>query len=306
MASHWPWFDLHADNCSSSISWDHPDHPRVCCVVGGGSLGINGTAVEAEGAGLATGIGIIVGLMSSIFINLGQNLQAIGAKEPGADTEPCSSRTWIKGVWSGLDFRTVWLMLCYDGRPSAANPEVRGSTPVPTGLTLFICGSIGNMVAMAFASATILVPLESSQFVTNVFFSKFINETHVSGRQWLGTWLAVLGTVFTCVFGPNDDRCFNIDMMISFWTAPGWIIYVIFTFSLSGLGWLMYGKLLAASKTEHPPQIAEVGCWRSLRSSFRLLPTPSDSFRLFCFLLMRRWGCRRSSPCRRRSSAARR
>jgi len=112
---------------------------------------------------------------------------------------------------------------------------------------------------MAFASATILVPLESSQFVTNVFFSKFINETHVSGRQWLGTWLAVLGTVFTCVFGPNDDRCFNIDMMISFWTAPGWIIYVIFTFSLSGLGWLMYGKLLAASKTEHPPQIAEVG-----------------------------------------------
>lgn len=116
------FFDLHLDNCSLNDAsiWAHPDHPRVCC--------------GADGSGLMTGIGVFVGLTSSILINLGQNIQAIGGKElvqmekqTGQKAKECESQTWVKG------------------------------------LTLFITGSIGNMVAMAFASATILVPLESSQ-----------------------------------------------------------------------------------------------------------------------------------------------
>jgi len=152
-------------------------------------------------------IGIMIGLLSSIGINLGQNIQAIGAKEPGADEKPCSSKKWVMG------------------------------------LSIFITGSIGNMVAMAFASATILVPLESSQFVTNIFFSKVVNKAVITRRQWAGTIIAVLGTVLTCVFGPNDARCFTIEKLKGFWVNPAWIAYILISFGASGAGWLAYHRL---------------------------------------------------------------
>ena len=87
----------------------------------------NATVCDVEGSGSTVAVGIFIGLVSSIGINMGQNLQAIGMRAPGAQENPLWSRTWV------------------------------------IGLTVFVVGSIGNMVAMAFASASILVPLESSQ-----------------------------------------------------------------------------------------------------------------------------------------------
>ena len=106
---------LHKDNCTSDLE-----------VMVDGVLKYHEVCCEAEGDSLVV-LGIVIGLLSSVAINVGQNIQALGAKEPGADKNPCSSRKWI------------------------------------IGLTIFVTGSMGNMVAMAFASATILVPLESSQ-----------------------------------------------------------------------------------------------------------------------------------------------
>ena len=75
------------------------------------------TVCDSEGSGSAVVVGIMIGLISSIGINLGQNIQSIGMKQPGAAEKPCTSKTWV------------------------------------IGLTVFVIGSLGNMVAMAFASA---------------------------------------------------------------------------------------------------------------------------------------------------------
>jgi len=169
----------------------------------------NGTLLCDVGdeAGALVVIGIAIGLASSIAINVGQNIQALGAKALGKGQQPCASRTWVLG------------------------------------LALFIIGSIGNMLAMAFASATILVPLESSQFVTNILFSKLINKAGTTWRQWLGTWIAVFGTVLTCVFGPNDARCFTLGQLETFWSQAEWIGFLIGSAVLSALGWLAYWRL---------------------------------------------------------------
>jgi len=173
--------------------------------------GNNATYVQCDtkGGSSLVALGITIGLISSVLINLGQNLQSIGGKEPGADENPCSSRTWA------------------------------------TGMTIFAIGAIGNMVAMAFASATILVPLESSQFVTNICFSMLVNKVEITSRQWFGTALSVAGTVLICVFGPNDQRCFTLRDFRMFWANPTWIAWVLCTFSLSAVGWWFYHKLLA-------------------------------------------------------------
>ena len=113
-------------------------------------------------------IGIAIALAASVGINLGQNLQALGLQSsPAAAKNPCSSKIWV------------------------------------VGLVIFITGSLLNFAAFSFAAASVVVPIEAVQFVTNVLFSKFVNKAVVTRRQWLGTSLAVLGTVFTCVFGPN-------------------------------------------------------------------------------------------------------
>lgn len=175
---------------------------------------------DAEGTGDLVVLGIFIGLIASVGINIGQNLQSLGMKACG-QSKPHTNRTWV------------------------------------VGLTIFIVASIGNMVAMAFASASILVPLESSQFVTNVFFSKCVNKAVVTRRQWLGTTLAVLGTVFTCVFGPNDARCFTVADMEAFWRQPAWLAYLFVTFFAATAGWAVYFPLARAMKSERPPAIGE-------------------------------------------------
>jgi uncharacterized membrane protein len=159
---------------------------------------------DTEGEGFLVVVGIMIGLGSSVILNLGQNLQALG-QQPGREN------------------KTTWGI----------------------GLTLFISGSLGNMVAMAFASASILVPLESSQFVTNIFFSKLVLKKEITLRQWSGTALAVAGTILTCVFGPNDARCFTIDEMISFWSNGLWITYLLVSISAAVLGWMVYYRMKA-------------------------------------------------------------
>jgi len=181
---------------------------------------------DTSGGGGMVILGIAIGLLSSIAINVGQNLQSIGGKMVGADKDPCSSKTWV------------------------------------IGLTIFAVGALGNMLAMAFASATILVPLESSQFVTNILFSKFVNKVAVTSRQMLGTTLAVVGTTLICAFGPNDQRCFTIDDFRLFWQSPLWIGWVVGTFALSAIGWIFYARLLATSTKQTssggtPPPWAE-------------------------------------------------
>ena len=118
--------------------------PHPCAVSFNASTGNStyGVSEEADGMGtMGVIIGVVMGLTSSIFINIGQNIQALGATETeDAKDHPCSNKTWRIGLY------------------------------------VFLFGSIGNQVSFSFAPASVLVPLEAVQFVTNVIFSKFVNK----------------------------------------------------------------------------------------------------------------------------------
>jgi hypothetical protein len=74
------------------------------------------------------------GVLGSIGINIGQNIQATGLQKlpEFQRAKPCNSRQWV------------------------------------VGLSIFIAFSMLNFAALALAPASILTPLESIQFVTNV------------------------------------------------------------------------------------------------------------------------------------------
>ena len=138
-------------------------------------------------------IGVVMGVFGSIGINVGQNLQADGIQQlPGEQRE---SEQWRSPKWR-------------------------------LGMALFISFSILNFVALAFAPASVLVPLESIQFVTNVAYSSLVHKKTVPRRMGAGVGLACLGTVFTVVFGAPGGGCHSIAVLESSWATGSWWFYV--------------------------------------------------------------------------------
>ena len=116
-------------------------------------------------------LGVLMGLTGSVGINSGQNMQANALQASEAvRLKPTSSKAW------------------------------------KLGMTVFIIGSLINFAAFTFASASILVPLEAVQFVTNVVYARFINKQTITRRTYIGTALAIVGTVFAVRWQAHRTR----------------------------------------------------------------------------------------------------
>ena len=68
------------------------------------------------------------------------------------------------------------------------------------GTFVFVFGSLLTFGSFAFAPQSVLAPLEAVQFVSNVFFSKFILKQQITTKQVIGTILIILGCVAAILF----------------------------------------------------------------------------------------------------------
>jgi len=154
----------------------------------------NATACEPLPEGAAP-FGIALGSLASVGINIGQNMQADGIKAlPLAQQmTPYKSRVWIIGE------------------------------------TVFIACSIVNFAALALAPASVLVPLESIQFITNVAYSRIVHKARIPPRMIFGVLLAVVGTVLTVVFGAAGSGCHSLAELEWAWTSYLWWVYLTIT-----------------------------------------------------------------------------
>ena len=219
------------------------------------------TSCETDSDMTSVAIGIGMGVIGSILINIGQNFQAAGLQSsPRAKDNPCSSRVWVMG------------------------------------LTIFITGSLLNFGAFTFASASVLVPIEAIQFVVNVAFNKYVNKKPISCRMVAGVCLTVAGTVVCVVFGPSDARCFTLDDIAAFWTIPLWWAYVAVTIAIATAAYMTHESYARAVKsganprhqqyvmpvtyavssgTNQPPRRLPT-CLRNPRTHIGLPPAPHD------------------------------
>lgn len=165
----------------------------------------------------STVIGVLMGLVASVGINSGQNLQALGLSvSEEVRSRPYTSKTWCLGM------------------------------------AVFITGSMLNFAAFSFAASSILVPLEAVQFVTNVGFNKFVNKKVIPTRMLAGVALAVSGVALSVVFGSTDVRCFTIDELIDFWAVALWWIYLILTLVIAAAAYAVHRRYAAADKAQRP------------------------------------------------------
>jgi hypothetical protein len=144
-------------------------------------------------------VGIVLGSFASVGINIGQNMQADGIKLLPLEEQmmPWKSRVWVIGE------------------------------------SVFIGCSIVNFAALGLAPASVLVPLESIQFVTNVAYSRIVHKANVPPKMLLGVFLSVVGTVFTVVFGAAGDSCHTLEQLEWAWTSPIWWSYLAVTIGIA-------------------------------------------------------------------------
>jgi hypothetical protein len=164
-----------------------------------------------------------MGVVGSMGINVGQNIQARGLEFLEAEQRAMP--------WRSVQWR--W------------------------GLCLFISFSILNFAALAFAPASILTPLESIQFVTNIVWNRFVNKRHVGRRMIFGVSLAMVGTVVSVTFGAAGSPCRSLRQLEACWLSSAWLVYLAGTFLIAALAQSFHAVCTRQWRaTPAPPRIA--------------------------------------------------
>ena len=153
-------------------------------------------------------VGIALSTVASIGINIGQNLQAAGiSKLPEAErSKPFQSKIWR------------------------------------VGMALFVSFSIVNFAALALAPSSILTPIESIQFVSNIAYNKFVNKAVISNKMILGVCLALVGTVLSVLFGAQGSECNSVAQLEGYWAQPAWLGYFIVSLTIAGVAWIAHAR----------------------------------------------------------------
>jgi hypothetical protein len=151
-------------------------------------------------------VGILMGVVGSIGINTGQNIQAAGMRTLSEKDRltPYKSKRWRVGLF------------------------------------VFVSFSIINFAALALAPASVLTPLESIQFVNNIVYNKVINKATVSNRMLVGVGCALCGSILSVVFGASGEGCHTIEELVGFWSSPGWWAYLGVTLSTAMVSQLLH------------------------------------------------------------------
>lgn len=176
--------------------------------------GVDACAVDS--AGSMVPLGIFLGLLGSVAINTGNNVQCLGMQKLQEKAE-----------------KEYQEKLAASSSPEeAAQISIREIPPAESriwviGTTIFLSGSFLNFGSYAFAASNLLAPLESIQFVTNILFAKFMIGTTISQKKYIGTALIIIGTVFTCVFADQRVMTLGVQELMEKYENPGYIAYII-------------------------------------------------------------------------------
>mmetsp|Transcript_3112 Transcript_3112/g.11139 ORF Transcript_3112/g.11139 Transcript_3112/m.11139 type:complete len:703 (-) Transcript_3112:78-2186(-) len=192
-------------------------------------------------------LGVLLGLLGSIFINTGNNIQSLGLHQ-------------LSERLRRLQDETTWDEC---GEPHSPKTQAKlASLPPPKdldrsvmwrcGTAVFLTGSLMNFASYGLAPAQLLAPLESIQFVTNICFSKFMLGKAITWKMYGGTLLIFGGTVLTVLNSSKCEGKRTISRLIELYTEnEAYQVYLVLvvvmaasTYSLHGV----YERRLCAGK----------------------------------------------------------
>ena len=197
-------------------------------------------------------LGVVLGLLGSIAINTGNNVQSLGLKKL---QQEITDNNNLQGVARGARRKSTLTTLLEKKKTVPITdeevPDVReqikdklpdnhtnddvitNSISPCTSMTwllgtfIFVTGSLLNFASYAFAAQSLLASLESIQFVTNLIFGKFMLGANVTRTMLLGTALTVLGTVVAVQFSSKETLDLNTEEVKALYFNPAYISYLV-------------------------------------------------------------------------------
>ena len=198
-------------------------HLRVLTENGTSGEHSSAHACESCASSICVILGIVIHVVGSVGINIGQNIQAMALDALGDQQhKPWKSKLWV------------------------------------IGMATFAVSSIVTFGALALASASILVPLESVQFVVNIAFNKIIRKKSITPKMYAGVVMIMAGIALFVIFGPNEGVCFAEPELRGFWTSPTWWVYMIVTFAIALVAYIVWRRYNFATRQGKPMAYANV------------------------------------------------
>lgn len=188
-------------------------------------------------------LGVTLGLLGSVAINTGNNIQSLGLKGLKDANDSASIPKNRKSFrLRQLNDRRKTAPLCVsDSSDEKAAVEVlpdndsqnelRRAKPCSSitwviGTVVFVSGSLLNFASYAFAAQSMLASLESIQFVTNLIFGKFMLKANVTKTMLVGTGLTVMGTILAVQFSSRQTLNLRTEDIKILYKNPAYLIYL--------------------------------------------------------------------------------
>lgn len=179
-------------------------------------------------------IGVLINILGSLSINLGNNLQSSGHRAHKKNTEhEIVSEKEIKiveesnegGYYVKEETDFIWALLDCSGGQSgrALIKKLPHIEPLPhkvkssktcnnwlIGTCFFLLGTIAVFVSYSFAPQSLIAPLGSVQFVSNIFFARWIHGAKITRRMLVATSVILVGISLVVHFSPDPNPDFAI------------------------------------------------------------------------------------------------
>ena len=185
--------------------------------------------------------GVLFNIFGSIFVNFGTNIMkyAHSLSSPSSTSSSNSHAINISdsSINSTTDNPQPLLAVQKSPRPSHSpassssfilHSSTRTNTPLTfaglsmtwtRGCFLFAIGSALTFFSFAFASQSLLSSLGTLQFISNVFFSRFVLGEKLSLRVVIATGLIGAGIVITVAFSNHSSKVYTVQDLLRLYDA---------------------------------------------------------------------------------------
>lgn len=134
------------------------------------------------------------------------------------------------------------------------------------GTCVFGFGALVVFLSFGFAAQSLLAALESVQFVSNVFFAKYIHKEEITRRIVISTTVIVVGNVFVVAFANHSSHRLTAahiadsyihNLAFHVWTGVSSVVFLVCYFT-----WRKFSKArLERNETYHNHNYIETSCF---------------------------------------------
>jgi magnesium transporter len=149
-------------------------------------------------------LGMFMNISGSIMVNFGTNLMK-SAHNIALETESIEDSEESEGNKKLFSSANLWKI----------------------GMSIFVIGSLVNFASFAFAAQSLLAALGTVQFISNVFFAKFILKEELTPRIMIATAIIIFGLTLAIIFSNHSTQLYTTQDLLDMYT-PDYILFMTF------------------------------------------------------------------------------